>query len=107
MDNTNKNIELPMETLREMRRVLYGDLRRSLLKDLDDKIKGSVSNYVGSMLEFPLTIKQTAKLTGRSEQCIYKMCQRGVIPYTKIGGQVHINMKDISSALILGEETTE
>ena len=58
MDNTNKNIELPMETLREMRRVLYGDLRRSLLKDLDDKIKGSVSNYVGSMLEFPLTIKQ-------------------------------------------------
>ncbi len=101
MDNTNKNIELPMETLREMRRVLYGDLRRSLLKDLDDKIKGSVSNYVGSMLEFPLTIKQTAKLTGRTEQCIYKMCQRGVIPYTKIGGQVHINMKDISSALIL------
>jgi len=107
MDNTNKNIELPMETLREMRRVLYGDLRRSLLKDLDDKIKGSVSNYVGSMLEFPLTIKQTAKLTGRSEQCIYKMCQRGIIPYTKRGGQVHINMKDISSALILGEETTE
>lgn len=107
MDNTNKKIELPMETLREMRRVLYGDLRRSLLKDLDDKIKGSVSNYVGSMLEFPLTIKQTAKLTGRSEQCIYKMCQRGVIPYTKRGGQVHINMKDISSALILGEETTE
>ena len=101
MDNTNKNIELPMETLREMRRVLYGDLRRSLLKDLDDKIKGSVSNYVGSMLEFPLTIKQTAKLTGRTEQCIYKMCQRGVIPYTKIGGQVHINMKDISSALVL------
>lgn len=101
MDNTNKNIELPMETLREMRRVLYGDLRRSLLKDLDDKIKGSVSNYVGSMLEFPLTIRQTAKLTGRTEQCIYKMCQRGVIPYTKIGGQVHINMKDISSALIL------
>ena len=101
MDNTNKNIELPMETLREMRRVLYGDLRRSLLKDLDDIIKGSVSNYVGSMLEFPLTIKQTAKLTGRTEQCIYKMCQRGVIPYTKIGGQVHINMKDISSALIL------
>ena len=107
MDNTNKNIELPMETLREMRRVLYGDLRRSLLKDLDDKIKGSVSNYVGSMLEFPLTIKQTAKLTGRSEQCIYKMCQRGIIPYTKRGGQVHINMKDISSALILGEGTTE
>jgi excisionase family DNA binding protein len=107
MDNTNKNIELPMETLREMRRVLYGDLRRSLLKDLDDKIKGSVSNYVGSMLEFPLTIKQTAKLTGRSDKCIYKMCQRGVIPYTKRGGQVHINMKDISSALILGEETTE
>ena len=101
MDNTNKNIELPMETLREMRRVLYGDLRRSLLKDLDDKIKGSVSNYVGSMLEFPLTIRQAAKLTGRTEQCIYKMCQRGVIPYTKIGGQVHINMKDISSALIL------
>jgi len=101
MDNTNKNIELPMETLREMRRVLYGDLRRSLLKDLDDKIKGSVSDYVGSMLEFPLTIRQTAKLTGRTEQCIYKMCQRGVIPYTKIGGQVHINMKDISSALIL------
>ena len=101
MDNTNKNIELPTETLREMRRVLYGDLRRSLLKDLDDKIKGSVSDYVGSMLEFPLTIRQTAKLTGRTEQCIYKMCQRGVIPYTKIGGQVHINMKDISSALIL------
>ena len=107
MNNTNKHIEISIETLREMRRILYGDLRRSLIKDLDDKIRGRVSDYIGSMLEFLLTIRQTAKLTGRSEQCIYKMCQRGVIPYTKMGGQVHINMKDISSALILGEETTE
>lgn len=101
MKESNKTNELSDEKLNEMRKALYTDLRKALLKDLNDTIKGSVSDFIGTMLDFPLTIRQTAKLTGRSEQNIYKMCYRGAIPYTKKGGQIHINMKDISSALVL------
>lgn len=103
MKETSKTIELSEEKLKMMRMSLYVDLKKALLKDLNDTIKGSVSDYIGAMLDFPLTIRQTAKLTGRSEQNIYKMCYRGAIPYTKKGGQIHINMKDISSALILDD----
>ena len=106
IESKNKDM-LSDEKLEEIRKSLFVDLRRTLLKDINDKIKGSVSDYIGTMLDFPLTIRQAARLMGRSEPNIYKMCQRGVIPYTKKGGQIHVNMKDISSALILGEETTE
>ena len=100
MQETSKSIELSEEKLKVMRKSLYVNLKNALLKDLKDTIKGSISDYIGAMLDFPLTIRQVAKLTGRSEQNIYKMCYRGAIPYTKKGGQIHINMKDISSALI-------
>ena len=103
MKETSKTIELSEEKLKMMRMSLYVDLKKALLKDLNDTIKGSVSDYIGAILDFPLTIRQTAKLTGRSEQNIYKMCYRGAIPYTKKGGQIHINIKDINSALILDD----
>ena len=101
MKEKNKVNQLSDEKLKVMKKALFTELRKALLKDLNDAIKGSVSDYIGAMLDFPLTIRQTAKLTGRSEQNIYKMCYRGAIPYTKKGGQIHINMKDISSALVL------
>ena len=107
MNNSKNNDGISDERLEEIRKSLFVDLRKTLIKDINDKIKGSVSDYIGAMLDFPLTIRQAARLMGHSESNVYKMCQRGIIPYTKKGGKVHVNIKDISSALILGEETTE
>lgn len=101
MDRKFNSMELSDEVLLQLRESLFKDLKQDLDKRMSDIIKGSVADFVGSILEFPLTVKQVAKLTGRSEDNIYKMCQRGVIPYTKVGGQIHINLREIKSALIL------
>lgn len=59
-----------------------------------------VTESIENILDFPLTVKQMAKLTGRSEENIYKMCQRKQIPYTKYGKLIHINLKDVNDQLL-------
>ncbi len=80
------------------------ELKDELLDMIHDKVKELVGPAVavslGQVLEFPLTIKQTAQLMGRTEESIYKMCQRDKIPFTKNGKKVYINIKDISKQLL-------
>ena len=59
-----------------------------------------VGEVLGTFIDFPLTVKQLASLTGRSADNIYKMLQRKQIPYTKVGSQIHINLKDVSKQLL-------
>lgn len=71
---------------------------------ISEKMKGlirpAVAEELGSILDFPLTVRQMASLTGRTEANIYKMCQRKQIPYTKSGNQIHINLKDVNNQLL-------
>lgn len=90
------------------RQVLLIQLREALKEELGDFIAEKVNEIIGpavahrlgDILDFPLTVRQTARLTGRTPENIYKMCQRGQIPYTKVGSQIHINLKDISKQLL-------
>ena len=98
------------------RRILKAQIKEEIkaeMKDyIDEFISGRVNAVVGPVIvemlgkfmDFPLNIRQLAALMGRTEENVYKMCQRGTIPYTKRGGQLHINLKDISSRLILTHE---
>ena len=101
MDRKHNSMELSDEVIIKLRETIYEDLKQDIENRLSDIIRGSVADFVGSILQFPLTVRQVAKLTGRTEENIYKMCQRGIIPYSKVGSQIHINLKEIKSALIL------
>ena len=90
------------------RQLLFIELREALIDELseliEDKIKETVgpavAHRLGEILDFPLTVRQTARLTGRSVETVYKMCQRNQLPHTKVGSHIHINLKDISKQLL-------
>ena len=107
MGRRPKYPELTDEMLERVQNAIYLKLKGDIKSELVSIIKENVAEFVGSLLDYPLTVKQTAKLTGRSEDNIYKMCRRGRIPYTKIGTQIHINLRDINSVLILVNNDVE
>ena len=90
------------------RKILKMQIKEEMIDEMDDIIAEKLKNLVGpavaetlgSILDFPLTVKQLASLTGRTEANIYKMCQRKQIPYTKVGSQIHINLKDVNNQLL-------
>ena len=100
MGRRPKYPELTEEVLERVENAIYLKLKGEINSELVLIIKENVAEVVGSLLDYPLTVRQTAKLTGRTEENIYKMCKRGRIPYTKIGSQIHINLRDLNSVLI-------
>jgi len=90
------------------RKILKLQLKDEMLEEMDciiaERLKGlvgpAVAETLGSILDFPLTVKQMASLTGRTEACIYKLCQRNQIPYTKVGSKIYINLKDVNNQLL-------
>ena len=72
----------------------------SVRKSINDILPRAVEEEVYSVLNVPLSIKQVSIITGRSRDSIYKMCQRNRIPYTKIDGVIHLNIKDVSEILL-------
>lgn len=107
MGRKPKYPELTEEVLERVQNAIYLKLKGDIKSEIVLIIKENVAEYVGSLLDFPLTVRQTAQLTGRTEENIYKMCKRGRIPYTKIGSQIHINLRDINSVLILVNKDKE
>ena len=89
-------------------RILKMQIKEEVIEEMDDIIAEKLRNIVGpvvaeklgEILDFPLTVKQLASLTGRTEANIYKMCQRKQIPFTKVGTQIHINLKDVNNQLL-------
>ncbi len=103
------------ESTRDLeKRILKMEIKEEVIEDMDDIISDklkeligpAVAETLGSILDFPLTVKQLASLTGRKEANIYKMCQRGQIPYTKVGTKIHINLKDVSNQLLYLQRLT-
>ena len=84
----------------QIKEELKCELGDIIYKKLQELIGPAVAENIGTYLDFPLTVKQLAKLTGRTEANIYKMCQRKQIPYTKVGSQIHINLKDVNAQLL-------
>lgn len=95
-----RKIVVTHEVLAVMKEELYNELRNSLMFEINDAIIRRISEKMGMILDFPLTVKQVANLTGRTEHNIYKMCERGKIPFVKNGATIHINLRDLNSALI-------
>ena len=107
MGRRPKYPKLTDEVLDRVQTAIYQKLKSDIETELASTIKGNVAECVGSLLDYPLTVRQAAKLTGRSENNIYKMCKRGRIPYTKVGSQIHINLRDVNSVLILVNKDEE
>ncbi len=103
----NKDLLLTDAQLDDIRDRLCAKMQASLEDVLRPIICEIVHAEIGELLDFPLTVHQVAKLTNRSEENIYKMCQRGKIPYSKVGSQIHINLRDINSSLIIARKATQ
>ena len=90
------------------RKILKMQIKEEMMDEMEDIISDRVKQMIGpavaeslgAILDFPLTVKQFASLSGRTESNIYKMCQRGQLPYTKVGSQIHINLKDVNYYLL-------
>ena len=90
------------------RRILKMQVKEEVIEEVEgiisEKVKEligpAVADTLGTILDFPLTVKQLASMTGRTQANIYKMCQRGQIPYTKVGTQIHINIKAVNDQLL-------
>lgn len=90
------------------RRILKNQIKEELSVEMEDVIYEKIKEFVSpaiqdsirEYLDFPLTVKQVARMTGRTETNIYKMCQRAQIPYSKVGSQIHINLRDVNKQLL-------
>lgn len=90
-----------------VKKLLTEYIDKRILKITDEKlvqmkprIIAAVESDLGYVLSLPLSVKQVALLTGRTEACIYKMCQRGKLPYVKNGDVVNIYLRDINNMLL-------
>lgn len=82
-------------------------VEKKVSKAADEKMKllmpqaiATIEAKISHVLNLPLSVKQVALLTGRTEASIYKMCQRKQIPFVKNGGVVHIYLRDVNDMLL-------
>lgn len=103
----NKDVFLTDAQIDDIRDRICAKMQESLTGFLRPVVCEIVHEEIGELLDFPLTVHQVAKLTSRSEENIYKMCQRGKIPYTKVGSQIHVSLRDINSSLIIAQKPSQ
>ena len=90
------------------RTILKIQIKNEVISELDEIIVEKMKELIGpvvieyliSNIDIPVTVKQLAYLMGRTVDNVYKMLQRGQIPYTKVGSQIHINLKDVKNQLL-------
>lgn len=102
-----KDIILSDKQIDDIRDRICTKMQESLADFIRPVVSEIVHEEIGEILDFPLTVHQVAKLTCRSEENVYKMCQRGKIPFTKVGSQIHVNLRDINSSLILARKPNQ
>ena len=99
--------ELTDETLEQLRIAIREEVKEDLNKELPCIIKPIALKLIGTLLDFPLTVKQVSILTKRKIKTVYKMCDRKQIPFCKVGKTVYINIRDINRELILEDDQDE
>ena len=83
----------------EWQEIIANHIKADMEEYIEDKITSVLARQLGKMLDFPLTVHQVAALTGRKEKAIYKMCEREILPYTKVGKSVYKNLRHLNSVL--------
>ena len=63
---------LKMQIKDEIKDEMTEELKEMISDRLQELIGPAVAEHLGSILDFPLTVKQLASLTGRTEANIYK-----------------------------------
>ena len=71
---------------------------------LEEKCDSIVEEKMRQFFERKISVKEAARITGRSEHAIRKMCERGKLPFTKEGNAVLIRFDDIRSVLLHVED---
>lgn len=66
-----------------------------------------VEDKIQAYFNRSLSVRQVAALTHRTENAIYKLCERGILPYTKFRNRIQIEFNDIRSVLIYDDESTD
>ena len=102
-----ERIELTDETLEQLRVAIREEVKKDLNKELPCIIKSMSFKIIGTLLNFPLTVKQVSILTNRKIKTVYKMCDRKQIPFSKVGKTIYINIRDINRELILEDDQDE
>jgi excisionase family DNA binding protein len=47
-----------------------------------------------------LSPRETADLLGVSRQTVYRLCNRGVLPSVRVGGQIRVPRRELTNTLI-------
>lgn len=96
------------QTIEIEQALLKLQLKDEIMDELDDVIRDRIKEIagptvlmiIGDILDFPLSVLQIAKLMGKTESGVYKMCQRGKLPHKRVGSKIYINLKDINQQLL-------
>ena len=102
-----ERIELTDETLEQLRVAIREEVKKDLNKELPCIIKSMAFKIIGTLLNFPLTVKQVSILTKRKIKTVHKMCDSKQIPFSKVGKTIYINIRDINRELILEDDQDE
>ena len=58
-----------------------------------------VEDKIQAYFNKKLSVREVANLTHRTEEAIYKLCERGILPFTKVRNRIQIEFDDIRSVL--------
>lgn len=84
----------------EFKDIIQIEINKAVDDRIDKVLPMAIQKGITSMINFPLSVRQVAELTGHTEACIYKRIQRGQMPYSKVGGIVYININDVNDMLL-------
>jgi len=84
---------------REIKEQVIEEITPIIYERIKEVIGPSVAEGLQSFMDFPLTVRQVASMTGRTPDSVYKMCRRCKIPFTKLGSYIHISLKDLNNLL--------
>jgi excisionase family DNA binding protein len=94
-----KELLLDEELVAYVRGLIYDKMKEDMTNYIHREIDIAVAKKYEQMVNYPLSVKEVARMIGKSEQAVYKMIQRDQLPYTKVGKMVFISLRDLQKPL--------